>query len=266
MRKYLSVFRIRLINGLQYRSVALADIFTRLVWSGMEILAFLAVYRSAGTQLPMTFEQTVSYVWIQQTFLILFSVVHGDYEIFDALRSGSIAYELVRPASLYGRWFCQAAANRLSLTVINFMPTLLIALVLPAPFRLVLPDALRLLLFVVSALLALAVVVAFAMLMYVALFYTVSQRGVRVIVTAITGFLSGGIVPLPFFPEGIRQVVEALPFAAMQNMPLQIFSGTLTGTDALWGIAFQIVWLAVLVLAGQLWMKHALGRVVVQGG
>ena len=84
--------------------------------------------------------------------------------------------------------------------------------------------------------------------------------------TAITGFLSGGVIPLPFFPEAVRNVISLLPFAAMQNMPLQIFCGTMTGTEALAGILFQTVWLFILVFLGKLVMHRALQRVVVQGG
>ena len=114
--------------------------------------------------------------------------------------------------------------------------------------------------------LTLGVVVAFAMLMYISLFYTISQRGVKIIVSALTSFLSGAVIPLPFFPAPVLAVVERLPFAAMQNMPLRIYSGHIAGAAALQGIAFQVFWLAALMLVGQLAMRSALQKVVVQGG
>ena len=52
----------------------------------------------------------------------------------------------------------------------------------------------------------------------------------------------------------------------MQNMPLQIFCGKLTGMDAMQGVFFQLFWLAALVLTGQLFMRASLKKVVVQGG
>jgi ABC-2 type transport system permease protein len=122
------------------------------------------------------------------------------------------------------------------------------------------------LLFLLSTVLALCVVVAFAMLMYILLFYMLSQRGIKIIVTALTTFLSGGIIPLPFFPETVRNVVQLLPFAAMQNMPLLIYSGNIAGTEALKGIALQVFWFAVLFLIGKLAMGRALKKVIVQGG
>lgn len=267
MSMYLSVFRIRFINSLQYRTVALGAMVTRFAWGFMEILAFAALYRTGNAEFPMEFSQTVSYLWMQQTLIVLFSVVYSDNEIYSAIGSGSIAYDLVRPMDLYGRWFCQSAANRLAFTMLNCLPALLVAFIMPEPYRMSLTlTAGQFLLFLLSILLAFCVVVAFAMLMYISLFYIISQRGVRIIVTAITTFLSGGIIPLPFFPAPVLAVVKLLPFAAMQNMPLLIYSGNIAGVEAVKGIVFQIFWLAVLLFIGRLTMGRALKKVIVQGG
>lgn len=267
MKMYLSVFRIRFINSLQYRAVTFGSVITRFVWGFMEIMAYIMLYRTGNTVFPMELSQTVSYLWMQQTLIVLFSVVFSDGEIYASIGNGSIAYELVRPMSLYGRWFCQSAANRVAFTILNCLPALFIACVLPKPYNMCLPlSVAQLFLFLISMVLALCVVVAFAMLMYISLFYTMSQRGVRIIVTAVTTFLSGGIIPLPFFPEPVFAVLQLLPFAAMQNMPLLIYSGNLTGMDAVKGIFLQIFWFAALFLIGQAAMSRALNKVIVQGG
>jgi ABC-2 type transport system permease protein len=204
---------------------------------------------------------------MQQTLIILFSVVFADGEIYSSIENGSIAYELVRPMDLYGRWFCQSAGNRLAFTVLNCLPALLVALVMPKPYRMSLPLGLgQLLLFLISVVLALCVVVTFAMLMYISLFYIMSQRGIKIIVTALTTFLSGGVVPLPFFPAPVLNVVNLLPFAAMQNMPLLIYSGNKIGEEALKGILLQVFWFITLFIIGKLTMRQALKKVIVQGG
>lgn len=267
MKKYLSLFRIRLLNGLQYRAVLLSGMAARFVWAFMEILAYEALYRSGHADFSMSFSQMVSYIWVQQALYAFFLVVFSDGEIYSTISSGSIAYELVHPIDLYGRWFAQAAANRISGTVMNCLPVLLIALMMPEPYRMSLPlTPVQFFLFLFSVILGLFVTVAFAMLMYISLFYLLSQRGIKIIITALTGFLSGGVIPLPFFPEPILAVVRLLPFAAMQNMPLQIYTGNLVGTDALLGIAFQLFWLAVLFGIGKLAMGCSFKNVVVQGG
>ncbi len=93
----------------------------------MEILAFHAFYQADPSAFPMTFQQTVSYVWLQQAFLSLFMLWFFEAEIFNTITTGSIAYELVRPMNLYNRWFCQSAANRLAKAVLRCGPIFVIA-------------------------------------------------------------------------------------------------------------------------------------------
>ena len=267
MKKYLAMFRIRFINALQYRTAALAGMATQFAWGFMEIFAFAAFYRANPSAFPMEFSQTVSYIWMQQAFLALFMMWFWENDIASAIMEGSIAYEMVRPVDLYSRWFCQASANRLARTVLRCTPILIIAFILPEPYRMTLPpNAGQFLLFLLSALLALCVVVAFSMLMYISLFYTLSPMGMRIIVAVLSDFLAGATVPLPFFPEPIRAVVELLPFAAMQNMPLRIYSGNIAAADALAGIVLQVFWLVVLLYIGRFLMSRALKKVIVQGG
>ena len=267
MKAYLAVFRIRFSNTIQYRAAALAGVVTQFAWGFMELLMFSAFYRVSPEAFPMTFQQTVNYVWIQQAFLALFMTWFYEYEIFSAITSGSIAYEMVRPLDLYGRWFSQSCATRVAKCLLRAMPILLVALLIPGPFRMTLPpDIGQFALFVLSAGLALSVVVAFSMLIYISTFFTLSPVGTRRIAAAAVDFLAGAIIPLPFFPPVFRRVAELLPFAAMQNMPLRIYSGNLAGGDALYGITMQVFWLVVLVVLGRLWMRKALTKVIVQGG
>ena len=156
IKTYFSLFRIRFNHNLQYRAVVLGAIAKGTMWVMMELLAYMALYRTSPGALPMELSQLVSYAWVRQSFIVLFKVVFADGEIYSAIQSGGVAYDLVRPVSLYGRWFCQSASNRLSFALVNCLPVLLLGLIMPRPFRLTLPrSALQALLFVLSALLAL---------------------------------------------------------------------------------------------------------------
>jgi len=264
---YLALFRMRFINALQYRAAALAGVSTQFAWGFMELFAFSAFYRSNPAAFPMEFSHTVNYIWIQQALLAIFMSWFWENDIAESILSGSISYELVRPMDLYWRWYSQSAANRLSRASLRCLPILVVAFIIPEPYRMSLPpDIGTFALFLASGALGLGVVVAFSMLMYISLFYTVSSLGVRAMIGSLSDFLSGQIVPLPFFPPRVLAVVGLLPFAAMQNMPLRIYSGDITGADAYRGIAFQAFWLAALVIAGRIAIRRAQRRVVVHGG
>lgn len=267
MRAYGAIFRIRFINGLQYRAAALAGMATQYAWGFMEILAFTAFYRANPAAFPMSISQTVTYIWMQQAFLAMFFTWFFDGDIFAAITSGSIAYELARPVDLYSRWFTQNVANRLSRAVLRCFPILIVAFLLPEPLRMTLPaNGLQFALFLCSAALALGVVVSFNMLVYISTFYTLNSMGVRITASVLADFMAGAIVPLPFFPPAFLKVAELLPFAAMQNMPLRIYIGDIAGLDALRGMSLQAFWLLALALAGRLYIKRALKKVIVQGG
>ena len=240
---------------------------TQYAWGFMLILAYSAFYRSNPAAFPMEFSQMASYIWMQQAFFRLYSAWVTPDEITAAIETGAIAYELARPADLYNRWFCQVAANRVAQAALRCLPVLIVAFILPPPFRMSLPPTPEAFpLFLISTVLSLCVVAAYTLLVYATVFYTLSLRGIRGFLGALSDFFAGAIIPLPFFPESVRSVLELLPFAAMQNAPLRIYSGSFAGPEAARAIALQLFWFAVLLLAGRLYMGRALKKVVVQGG
>ncbi len=267
MRTYASLFRIYFLNGLQYRAAALAGIATQFAWGAMEILMFRAFYTADASAFPMEFSQLASYIWLQQAFLAVFMMWFLDNDIFTAITSGNIAYELTRPWNLYAMWYTKNVALRLSRAVLRCMPILLIAAFLPEPYGMSLPAGIpAFLFFLLTMALGLFTVVAFCMLIYIVTFYTLSPLGVRVLALSLTDLFTGAILPLPFLPDSVRQIVEWTPFAAMQNLPLRIYSGNITGSELTRGVLLQLFWLALLIAAGKAWMTQALKKIVVQGG
>jgi len=265
MKEYLALFRIRFINGQQYRATALAGLTTQFAWGFMEILAFGAFYRANPAAFPMEFPHLVSYVWIQQAFLALLAPWGGTNDSAESIISGNIAYDLARPMDIYNRWFVETIANRVARAALRCAPVLAVAFILPPPFRMTLPPSLfQFALFIPSLVLGLFVVSAYCILDQISIFYTMSRYNAIFIITA--EFFAGAYIPLPFFPEPIRRFIEYTPFAAMQNMPLRVYSGDIAGAQAVRSVLLQVFWFAALLLAGKLLMRHSLKRVVAQGG
>ena len=265
MKPYLSLFRIRCINGLQYRMAALAGLTTQFAWGFMEILAFSVFYRANPAAFPMAFPHLVSYIWMQQAFLALFMPLGVGGDAVESIVSGNIAYDLARPMDIYNRWFFETIADRVSRTILRCAPVLLVAFALPPPFRMTLPtNVFQFSLFLLSVPLGVLAVTAYCLIDYMSAFYTMSRY--NVIFVMLGEFLAGGYIPIPFFPEPFRSIAELLPFAAMQNMPLRIYSGDIGGMDAVRGIGLQLFWVVVMMLFGKWLMKRSLRRVITQGG
>ncbi len=267
MKTCVSFFRLRFAMGLQYRAAALAGMATQFFWGGMNILMYHAFYESNPAAFPMTLEATVTYVWLQQALLMLFAAWLVEQELFDDILSGNVVYELCRPVDVYDMWFARSMANRLSRALLRCAPILLVAVFLPAGYGLSAPaSCLHFLLFLLAGVLGFFVTVAFFMLVYALTFYTIAPNGLRILVASITEFFAGAIIPLPFFPEGVRKAFELLPFAAMQNVPLRVYSASMTAQETFQAMALQVFWLMALAAAGRVLMHRALRRLCVQGG
>lgn len=266
-QKYMSFFRIRFLAGLQYRAAALGGIITQFVWGFMELLMFRAFYEVNPEAFPMTQEALSSYIWLQQALLALFMTWFLENDIFLTITEGGIAYELCRPTDLYDMWFFRSMANRVSKALLRCIPILAVAAFLPSPYGIGLPANMEAgFWFVITGFLGFLVVVAFCMLVYIITFYTYSPVGVRMVAISMVEFFAGAVIPLPFLPSGIRQVVELLPFAAMQNVPLRVYSGDIAGIQILERAGLQLFWVVILIWMGKVLTSAALKRVVVQGG
>lgn len=267
MKKYLSFFRLRFTMGLQYRAAALAGIATQFAWGFLDIMMYRAFYRADAAAFPMSFSATVSYIWLQQAFFAIFGVWAMEYEIFASIESGNITYEMCRPIDIYDMWYARNVAYRLSRAVLRCAPILIVAVFLPRPYRLEMPvDFWHFLLFVLTMALGMAVTVSFGMLIYVLTFFTISPLGLRIIYCSTVEFLAGAIIPLPFFPGKIQNIMEWLPFASMQNVPLRVYSGSMS-ESAMWkAILLQLFWLVMVTAAGKILCRRAERNIKVQGG
>ena len=267
MKKYYLFFRLRFSAGVQYRMASVTALTTQMIWGLMECLAYKAITEASGSGLPMDDSSIVSYIWLKEGLLVLFNTWAADNDLFDMITGGDIGYGLCRPVSVYSMWFARTAGARTAEALMKSVPIFLCAFLLPKAFRMSLPvDGAAFLLFLAALLLAFGITVAFCMLVYMLCFFTISPQGWRMVLTGAVDFLSGNLIPLPFFPKKALFLLKLSPFAYMQNVPFRIYSGDLAGGEAYPYLAGQIFWLAALVSVGFFLWKRAEKRVVIQGG
>ncbi|TCL63355.1 ABC-2 type transport system permease protein [Hydrogenispora ethanolica] len=267
MKAYLAVLKLRLINGLQYRTAALAGIATQFFWGFLFIMIYEAFYSQNPAAPAITLRQLVSYIWLQQAFLAFIMIWFRDQELLNLITSGNVAYELCRPAGIYGLWFSKLLAQRLAAALLRCFPILIAASLLPQPYRLIPPpDPAALGLFVIALILGLLVLVALSMFMYLSVFVTMSPAGSLMVFSTVGEFLAGMVIPLPLMPERLQRLVYLLPFRLTADLPFRIYSGNIPVGEAWRGIGIQLVWLAALVILGRWALGKVLRKVVIQGG
>ena len=267
MRAYLSIFRLRFVHGLQYRTAALAGIATQFAFGFLFLSVFLA-FRSAN---PGATDfgpgSLATYVWLTQAFLVLVASWFRDGELLDTIVSGNLAYEYCRPLDLHLAWFFRLAAHRIAAALMRCFPILVVAWFLPAPYTLVPPASPgALVLFLATLTGGTAVMVALSELLYIGTIVTQTPAALFLLVGTLADFCAGLVVPLPFLPEPLRDFLGWLPFRLTADLPFRTWSGHLAPADSVVGLGAQVVWFLVLGATGR-WLLTRIGRrLVVQGG
>jgi ABC-2 type transport system permease protein len=100
----------------------------------------------------------------------------------------------------------------------------------------------------------------------VTLLWTISGEGLRRILPVLATVFSGMIVPLPLWPDWLRPIVLALPFAGISDLPFRLYMGHIPPEHLAWPLLHETLWTIGLVLLGRALLRTGLRRVVVQGG
>jgi len=82
----------------------------------------------------------------------------------------------------------------------------------------------------------------------------------------VVQLLSGFIMPLALLPDWFVSLANLTPFPSMINTPVEIYLGTVQGVQVSNTLFIQLVWLVLLVVAGDLVFRAGIRRLVIQGG
>lgn len=266
MRALLSIVRVRFQLLLQYRAAAMAGLVTQIFFGGVFVMIFDAFYGSStGVEMPMTYQETVTYIWLGQAFLGLLPW-NGDREVQRMIRTGGVAYELLRPLDLYGYWYARIFAQRIAGTLLRCVPLLVTAFLLPEPYGLLWPkSSVHLLYMVVSMVIAVLLGCAMSNLITISVLFTIGD-GIDRLFPAVVMFFSGMVIPIPLFPDWSQIIFRVLPFSGLTDTAYRYYLGMYGGSDFLVSCLHGVLWTGVLVLFGQWLVLKARSRVVVQGG
>jgi len=270
-RPYLAAFRARFQLMLQYRTAALMGFATQCWWGAIRIMVFAAFYGVNAAAAPISLADAVTYVWLGQALLALLPWI-ADPEIGQAVRTGGVGYDRLRPLDAYGYWYARTLGWMLARAVPRAALMLLAAgIVLPllglGDWAWRPPSGLEAaLLFVPAFVLMTALGVAVMMLANIVVAASLNERGVNAVLTPLVVVFSGSLLPLDFYPDALRPYLHLQPFAGLVDIPFRIYFADLKGAAALQGLALQAGWTLVLVALGRLAMERMMRRLEMQGG
>jgi ABC-2 type transport system permease protein len=248
---------------LAYRAANLAGITTNTFFGAIYVYVYVALFQTRSQVGGLDLRDTITYAVLTQSLLMVMSTF-GNHDLSNTVVSGEIVTDLSRPVDFYGYWAAIDFGRAVYFILFRGFPTFFIGMLL---FRPRLPqDPFAFFAFGTAILLGLAVSFAFRFIGSSLAFWTVDAVGIRHLTETIVIFFSGFAVPLNFFPAPLRWVAERLPFSSLAHLPVSAYLGTLNAAELLQALAWQLLWLLVLVALGRLLLAKMQRRLTVQGG
>ncbi len=260
---YVELVRIRFLTMLAYRLNYFSGILTYIVYTGGYYFLWSAVYGARESLEGMTAAQMTTYLavsWMTRSFYFN----NLDREIAQEIKSGLVAIQLIRPYNYLLGKITGAFGEGLFRMLFWMVPGMALATAL---FPVQLPsDAATYALWALAGLMAFLVNSLLNVAFGLITFFFQNAQGLTWAKRLATDLLSGLFLPLHFYPDAIRRVIEWLPFQTISYLPNMIFTGGLQGVAVWQAIGLQAAWaVAMAVLIALLWGR-ARRHLVVQGG
>ncbi|NLK43532.1 MAG: ABC transporter permease [Tissierellia bacterium] len=266
MKAFLSIIKIRFNLLLQYRVAAIAGIFTQFFFGMVFVMVLYGFYDSTSSPMPINYFSAVTYIWISQGMLGMLPW-NGDREIQSLIRTGDVTYELIRPMNLYNYWLARAFALRTAPTLLRSIPLFTVALLLPKDYGMSFPpNILAFLAWIVTSFGALLISCTITNIINITTLYSISGDGIQRLLSAIVTLFSGMVVPLPLFPDKMKEVLNYLPFSGLVDIPARFFTGDLPFNHLITYSGFQLLWALILYLLGKGILSRKIKDLIVQGG
>lgn len=264
MQIYWQVARRAFRRWSTYRAASMAGAFTNTVFGLIQVAILLAVYARRDSVGGFDVTDALTFTFLTQAFIAPIEMFGGDSGLGERIRTGEIVTDLYRPVDVQG-YFLASDLGRAAFAVLaRGLPPLLVG---GALFHLRMPDdPVVMVAFAVSAVVAVLVSFFVRFIVGMSAFWILDSRGTVSVMSVLTWFFSGSVLPLVFFPGWLEGVSRLLPFASMLQVPGEIFLGKHGGADLAVALAGQVAWAAALCGAGRVILAAATRRLVVHGG
>ena len=263
MNLFWHLIKLSFKQQLAYRMALWAGLATNLFFGVLRAVLLIALYGQRGEVNGLTVQGAVTYVGLTQS-MIAFMSLFGGLELTDAIYSGAIASDLLRPVSIFTFWM----ARDFGRSLVNLLGRgVLFMLLYGLFFPISLPQNLATwLLLCVSFLMAWLLNYSWRYLISLAAFWTPDARGFLRITGTVFQLLSGFIMPLALLPDWFVSLANLTPFPSVVNTSIEIYLGTFQGSQV-WNALFtQVIWLLLLIAVGEVVFRAGIRRLVIQGG
>ncbi|MGC8814413.1 ABC transporter permease [Dictyoglomus sp.] len=264
MKKYIYIAKGFLLERMVYRFSLFFNALEKYLYVLLIFFLWKAIYRSLGQEsLSIDFKSTFTYLSLATAIFGLFQT-WVDWDISQLMLSGDLSIILTKPLDFQVYMFFK----RVSWVVLNLLTiTLPILIILKFILKMPINLGINFIFFFLSVIISYLIYFNIDFIVGVTAFFTETIWGLSVTKDAVILFLSGGIVPIPLFPENLRRILEILPFKTIYHMPIEVLiNRSFTIFDYLNSLIIQIFWLLVFLTLSRIYYKLTERFIRINGG
>jgi ABC-2 type transport system permease protein len=260
---YLAIAVKSFQRSLTYRAANVAGIVTNTFFGAIYVFVYVALLKDRGAVGGLDMRDAITYVIVSQSLLMAMSAF-GNRDLSEAIIRGEIISDLCRPTDFYLLWAAIDLGRGVYFLIFRGIPTYVLGAIL---FGIRVPaDPLTWGAFTLCLLTGMVVSFAFRFIANSLAFWTTDARGLNYLTNTVVMFFSGFIVPLNFFPPGLRTLTEWLPFRALAHLPISVYLGKVDGAELAGALVQQALWLVALAAIGRFVLSRMVRRLAINGG
>lgn len=261
--KLIEVAKIFMKTTLSYIAGAWGAFIVTLIQIFVFYYIWMTIYGGAPLLKGINKPQMITYIILSRILYTQFiwSYIHM---IGQKIHTGEIAIDLLRPLDFQLFMYAGRIGDFIAFGAITAIPVFIIT-ILSLGFYLP-HNPITYVYFGISILMALTISFFIEFMISLIAFYTNFSFGLQTLHEALLSFFSGALIPLVFFPEWLRSIIDALPFKDMMYTPISIYLELVKGNQIIESILFQLVWIIILFILSRLFFSFSIKKVTVQGG
>jgi ABC-2 type transport system permease protein len=263
MRLYWELSKLSFQRQLTYRAAAMAGLATNFFFGMLRAAVLVALYGARNEVAGISLAGAVTYTGLSQAtigFLSMFSW----YEVMNSVYTGDIGSDLLKPLNYFTFWMAQdlgRAGAALLMRGFTIMAAYAVVFGITTP-----EGGAQWLAVGVAVALSWLVSFSWRFLVNLAAFWTPNALGVGRFFFILSWFLSGFLMPLRYFPQWFVRLCYLTPFPHTVNTVVEVYLGVLSGPELIQALLGQLLWVVMLIVAGQFVLRAGVRRLVILGG
>jgi ABC-2 type transport system permease protein len=252
MRFYYDVFRFNLLTAVAYPIEILSFTLKKLIT--LSFLLFFWFVVSKTNPDIFNFRYMISYFLISLSIgeIAMVSSYAFGRNIQKQIKSGEFSNSLIKPVNII-RFLYVSFLGFNGVSVIYSLVALVCGVIILPP-----ENSFGVLLFFPAVIATIFASIGINILIGVVGFYSPEASSIKNVAKHITTILSGGLIPLDYFPATIRAIASFTPFPVLTYYPTIVLQKGSLNADTLTKIGLSVIWAAILMVVSNLLWKKAL--------